>query len=83
MPDTSFKKLRNFNLIMGFFHAIQGVVVLLLSTSFALPVTATFLEGPPGGDSPTIRVLFDIDIGWGVAVFLFMSAAAHWMPSGS
>ena len=66
---------------MGFFHAIQAVVVLILANSFTLPVTATFLDGPPGGGDASIETLFDISIAWGVAIFLFMSAFAHWIIS--
>jgi hypothetical protein len=77
--DQSTGQLRRFNTIMGFLHAAQGVAVLALSNSFALPVTATFLEGPPGSGDTTTSTLFDLSIGWGVAVFLFMSAIAHWV----
>ena len=74
--------LRRFNIIMGFFHALQGIVVLALSSAFALPVTATFLQGPPGDGTPVaVDTLFDIRIGWGVALFLFLSAIAHWTIS--
>jgi len=72
-------RLRSFNIVMGGIHAIQGIAVLALSNSFALPVTATFLEGPPGGDSAILRSLFEVRIGWGVAAFLFLSAIAHWV----
>ena len=77
--QVKFARLRRFNLIMGFFHAIQGVMVLVLANSFALPVTATFLEGPPGEPAPPPAELFDVSIAWGVALFLFLSAAAHWI----
>ncbi len=81
MPVTTPGRLRRFNIVMGFFHAIQGAAVLALSNGFALPVTATFLEGPPGGADAELTALFDISIGWGVALFLFLSAAAHWIIS--
>ena len=77
--DQRFSRLRRFNIIMGFFHAIQGVAILALANQFALPVTATFLDGPPGESAPKIYELFEIRIAWGVAAFLFMSAAAHWL----
>jgi hypothetical protein len=34
------------------------------------------MTGPPGVD-PVLEPLFDVSLAWGVAVFLFMSAAAH------
>ena len=66
---------------MGLFHAAQGIAILLLSNDFALPVNATFLQGPPGTDLE-LRHLFDIRIGWGVAAFVLISAAAHWILAG-
>jgi len=69
-------KLRLYNLVMGLLHAVQGFAVLLLSNDFTLPVTATFMEGPPG-TTGTLRQLFQVPLGPAVAAFLFMSAAAH------
>jgi hypothetical protein len=73
-------RLRLYNVVMGFFHAVQGVVILLIANDFALPVTAEFLEGPPGsGLASGVTKLFEIRIAWGVAGFLFLSALAHWI----
>ena len=56
------------------------MVILALANDFALPVTASFLEGQPGGPEPrTIRTLFEIRFAWGVAAFVFLSALAHWL----
>lgn len=77
--QTKFTRLRRFNFIMGFFHAIQGVLILALANDFALPVTATFLDNAPGVGEPTIYQLFEIRIAWGVAAFLFLSAIAHFL----
>lgn len=62
---------------MGVLHAVQGFAVLALANDFSLPVIATFMTGPPGAAAPEIEPLFDVSIAWGVAVFLFMSAIAH------
>jgi hypothetical protein len=56
------------------------VAIVLLSNDFALPVTASFMEGPPGSTG-VLRELFDLPLGPAVAAFLFMSAAAHWTLS--
>jgi hypothetical protein len=74
-----FANLRRWNVVMGFFHAIQGILVLALANDFALPVTATFLEDAPGLAPPVLTDLFEIRIAWGVALFLFMSAVAHFV----
>lgn len=73
------RRLRLYNLVMGAFHAAQGVVILALANDFSLPVTATFMEGPPGSAPSPLRDLFDVRIAWGVALFVFLSAAAHWI----
>lgn len=77
--DARFAGLRRFNLAMGMLHLLQGVAVLVLSTPFALPVTAAYLRVNPmgGGLVPSPRVLFEVPIGPMVAVFFFLSAAAH------
>lgn len=66
---------------MGALHLAQGLIVLALANDFSLPVTATFMEGPPGAAPPSVDPLFDVSIAWGVAVFLFMSAVAHFTIS--
>jgi hypothetical protein len=73
-----YRRLRAYNLIMGILHAAQGVAVLLLSNDFSLPVTATFMEGPPGTVA-SLRELFTLPLGPAVASFLFLSAAAHFV----
>lgn len=75
--DGAFRKLRIYNLVMGAFHTVQGAVILALTNDFSLPVTAQFLEGPPGSGLSEATELFQIRLGWAVAAFLFMSAAAH------
>jgi len=73
------RRLRWYNVVMGAFHALQGVVILLLANGFALPVTATFMEAQPGAEPPRLRTLFEIRLAWGVAAFVFLSALAHWL----
>lgn len=74
---TRSSRLRIYNVIMGLLHLGQGVLVLALANDFSLPVIATFMDGPPGAMPPSVEGLFDFSIAWGVAIFLFMSAAAH------
>jgi hypothetical protein len=75
--DDQFRGLRRYNLVAAAVHAAQAIAVLALSNGFKLPVTASYLQGPPG-TPPTARVtLFDIRVAWGVAGFLALSAVAH------
>jgi hypothetical protein len=79
--EPNLGRLRLVNLAMGVLHAVQGVAVLLLSNDFALPVTAAFMEGPPGTPAST-EELFTLPLGPAVAAFLFLSAIAHFVVAG-
>ncbi len=79
--DARFARIRLYNIVMGFVHAAQGVIVLVLANSFALPVTASFMTGPPGTPPATPTTLFSVRVAWAVAAFLFMSAFAHFTVS--
>jgi hypothetical protein len=76
-PAAVYRRLRRYNFLMGLVHLAQGAAVLALSNDFALPVHATFMQGPPGQEPPRLEHLFDLRIGPAVAAFLFISAAAH------
>ncbi len=69
------KRLRTWNIVVGLILAVQAIFMAVLTNSFALPVTATFMAGPPG-TPPQLHHLFDIPTGWGVFAFLAISAAA-------
>ncbi len=71
-----FDRLRTINLVVGFIHLVQGIAMLILSNDFSLPVTRSFLSGPPGTD-PQSRPAFDLQLGPLVAVFLLLAAADH------
>lgn len=76
--DATYRRLRLYNIGMGVLHAAQGVAMLILSNSFSLPVTATFMEGPPG-TPPRLTEWFSVPLGPAVAAFLFISAVAHFL----
>jgi Heliorhodopsin len=40
--------LRRLNVVVGCAHAIQAIALLMLAGEASLPVTASFLAGPPG-----------------------------------
>jgi hypothetical protein len=68
-------RLRVWNIVVGLILAVQAVLIAILTNSFSLPVTATFMEGPPG-TIPTLHHIWDISTGWGVFVFMAISAGA-------
>ena len=70
-------RLRTWNLGLTALHGIQAVLVLVLGGSFAITVTSTFPEGPPGTRTPPSEPLFDVPIAAAVAVFLGLAALDH------
>jgi hypothetical protein len=68
-------RLRIWNIAVGLILAVQAIMIAVLTNSFSLPVTATFMSGPPG-TAPKLHHLFDISTGWGVFAFLAISAGA-------
>ena len=77
IPAPRQRRLRIFNVAAALLHVVQAAVVVVLATDFALPVTASYLAGPPGTDPQEPTVLFDLPTGLAVAAFLALSALAH------
>lgn len=71
--------LRKFNLLMGFLHLAQGIAVLILSKTFLLPISGSFLRFDASSQSllPVSKVLFDLSLPALIATFFFLSAAFH------
>ncbi len=74
-PERQLRQLRTWNIVVGLVLAVQAVLIALLTNDFSLPVTATFMSGPPG-TVPELHHLFNISTGWGVFAFLAISAAS-------
>jgi hypothetical protein len=62
-------------------HAVQAILIAALATDFTLPVTASYLEGPPGTTPSDQIVLWDLPVAWGVFLFFALSCAAHLVVS--
>ncbi len=78
--DTSPERLRGlwrWNVGLTGLHAVQAVLILVLSGSFAISITSTFPTGPPGSRLSDPAPLFDLPIGIAVAVFLILAALDH------
>jgi hypothetical protein len=74
-------RLRRDNVVAAAIHLAQAVAVVALATGFALPVTASYLQGPPGTPPQDPVQLFEIPTGAAVAAFLALSALAHLLVS--
>lgn len=79
MSNLTIPGLRRFNLIAGILHLVQMAAVIALSTDFSLPVTATYMAGPPGSAFAEPVVLFETPLALAVALFLGLSALAHFI----
>ena len=73
--EKQLKGLRIWNIAVGLILAAQAAMIAVLTNSFSLPVTATFMDGPPG-TTAKLHHLFNIATGWGVFAFLAISAIA-------
>ncbi len=77
IDDARLAGLRRWNLGLTALHLGQAVVVLLLATRFVIAVTSTFPTGEPGSRVPAAATLFQVRIGWAVALFLAMAGFDH------
>jgi hypothetical protein len=77
--QESTRGLRRFNVAMGLLHLAQGALMVILSSSFSLPIVANFLYFDAAAQRlvPRPETLIDIRIGPAVAAFLFLSSIAH------
>jgi hypothetical protein len=73
---AEYRRLRTWNASLAGVHAIQALLILALSNGFTLPITISFLEGPPG-TSTTTDTVYDLPIGPVVAAFLLLAAVDH------
>jgi hypothetical protein len=64
---------------MGGLHLAQAIAVFVLSNAFLLPITASFLNFIPatGKLGPLTKTIVDSPFGTMVALFLVLSAVAH------
>jgi hypothetical protein len=69
--------LRLWNLGLTGLHLVQAAAIVVLAGDFAITVTSSFPEGPPGAPQPAPSNLFDVPIGWATAIFLGLAALDH------
>ena len=70
--------LRRWNLGVGSAHLAQAAAILLLAGAVSLPVSISYLIGPPGaGEYGGPKLLFDLRADIAVAAFLLLAALDH------
>ncbi len=72
-------RLRRFNLIMGALHLLQGILMIALSNDTTYPIYTNFLRFDVQAKAlvPNPTLAYDLRFGPAVAVFLLLSAIAH------
>ncbi|MEO6398944.1 MAG: heliorhodopsin HeR [Tepidiformaceae bacterium] len=75
--DERLSGLRRWNVGLAALHLGQAVLILFLSSDFAIAVTSSFPEGPPGTPVPVASTLFEVRIGWAIAIFLGLAGLDH------
>jgi len=56
-------RLRTWNIAVGLILAVQAIMIAVLTNSFSLPVTATFMSGPPGTRPSFTTCLISLPVG--------------------
>jgi hypothetical protein len=81
--DQTYSKLRRFNLIMGFLHLIQGAFMWIVSNDTTYPVFTNYLSFNTStfSLSPIADLVYELPLGPSVAIFLLLSAIAHFYLS--
>jgi hypothetical protein len=78
-PEKTYTGLRRFNAIMGFFHLLQGILMIVLSNDTTYPVFTNFLSfnADTFALTPDPKLVYELRLGPAVAAFLLLSAIAH------
>lgn len=77
MTEARLAGLHSWNLGLTVLHLAQAVVIVALAGTFSVTVTSSLPTGPPGSPAPAPAALFEVRIGWAVAVFLGLAALDH------
>jgi hypothetical protein len=83
VPEKTYQGLRRFNLIMGFLHLVQGVLMVVLSFTlgdlkvYQISTTILTFDAAAKKLVPTLKLPFSLPFGPAVGLFLLISAVAH------
>jgi len=75
------RDLRRWNIALSILHLAQALAMLVLTSNFAIAVIASFPDGPPGTKGLSTSTIFDLRIGWAVALFLGLAGVDHLLTS--
>lgn len=77
--DLKFTGLRRFNLVMGFLHLVQSILMILISNDKTYPIFTNYLNFDVATRTlkPNTELFYNLPFGPAVACFLLISAVAH------
>jgi hypothetical protein len=81
--EKTFRGLRRFNAVMGFLHLVQGILMIVLSNDTTYPIFTNYLRFNTESQAliPDPKLFYELRFGPAVAVFLLISAVAHFWLS--
>lgn len=81
--DETLLGLRRFNGVMGVLHLVQGILMIALSNDTTYPIYTNYLQFDLSASTlrPNPELLYELRFGPAVAVFLLISAIAHFYLS--
>ena len=82
MDVTALDKVRKLNIGAGTLHLISAILIVVLANSFALPVVARYMAGPPGSGKYQMVAYGSVSMALLIAVFFLLSALAHFSVAG-
>ena len=64
-PEKQLGGLRRFNLVMGFLHLVQGILMIVLSNATTYPIYTNFLKFdlPTRSLTPDPKLVFELPFG--------------------
>jgi hypothetical protein len=83
VKEVSYEGLRRFNLAMGFLHLVQGILMIVISNATTYPIWTNYLRFDLASRTltPNPQPFYDLRFGPAVAIFLLLSAVAHFSLS--
>ena len=69
------RNLRWWNIAVGLVLVVEAAVMAALANDFRIPVTASYLQGPPGSDTTLTRV-GGFPLAWGTFAFMIISGVS-------
>jgi len=74
---VAYPRLRLWNAVLALLHAAQGIAILLLASDASIPITWSYVDGPPATGAEQTETLWELPFGPAVAAFLFLAALDH------